>query len=244
MSQYTTGEMAKLCGVTVRTVQYYDDRDILVPSALSEGGRRLYSEEDLRRLKIICFLRELGFSIDAIGRLLREEKPEEVIELLLLERGRELSLDIEKLREKLRLVEDLQSELKGIAHFSVESIGDIAYHMKSKKKLRRMRILMTVVGILMDFIEVATVVLWVKTGIWWPFAAGMPIVVALGIWVSVYYFRRTAYICPACHEIFVPKFSKAFWASHTPRTRKLTCPHCGRRAFCVETYRREEGRHG
>ncbi len=60
MSKYTTGEMAKLCSVTVRTVQYYDTRGLLIPSALSEGGRRLYSEEDLRRLKIICFLRELG----------------------------------------------------------------------------------------------------------------------------------------------------------------------------------------
>lgn len=55
MSQYTTGEIAKLCGVTVRTVQYYDARGILIPSALSEGGRRLYSEDDLKRLKVICF---------------------------------------------------------------------------------------------------------------------------------------------------------------------------------------------
>ena len=39
MSKYTTGELAKLCGVTVRTVQYYDTRGILIPSELSEGGR-------------------------------------------------------------------------------------------------------------------------------------------------------------------------------------------------------------
>ena len=37
MSKYTTGEVAKLCGVTVRTVQYYDTRGILAPSELSEG---------------------------------------------------------------------------------------------------------------------------------------------------------------------------------------------------------------
>ena len=41
MSKYTTGEIAKLCGVSVRTVQYYDSRNILIPSELSEGGRRL-----------------------------------------------------------------------------------------------------------------------------------------------------------------------------------------------------------
>ena len=64
MSKYTTGELAKLCGVTtVRTVQYYDTRGILVSSEFSEGGRRLYCDEDVKQMKIICFLRELGLSI-------------------------------------------------------------------------------------------------------------------------------------------------------------------------------------
>ena len=70
---YTTGEIAKLCGVSVRTVQYYDDRGILIPSTLSEGGRRLYSEEDLGRMRIICFLREAGLPINSISALLHEE---------------------------------------------------------------------------------------------------------------------------------------------------------------------------
>lgn len=54
MSKYTTGEIAKLCGVSVRTVQYYDTRGVLMPSELSEGGRRLYfgSKEVLRGLDL------------------------------------------------------------------------------------------------------------------------------------------------------------------------------------------------
>ena len=72
MSKYTTGELAKLCNVTVRTVQYYDKRGILIPTELSEGGRRLYSESDLQRLKVICFLREVDVPIDAISQLLEE----------------------------------------------------------------------------------------------------------------------------------------------------------------------------
>ncbi len=66
MSRYTTGEIAKLCEVSVRTVQYYDTRGILIPSELSEGGRRIYSEEDLKKLKAICFLRELDVPINSI----------------------------------------------------------------------------------------------------------------------------------------------------------------------------------
>ena len=57
MSKYTTGEIAKLCGVSVRTVQYYDSRNILIPSELSEGGRRLYSEQDLKRALVNYFLK-------------------------------------------------------------------------------------------------------------------------------------------------------------------------------------------
>ncbi|HHU65339.1 MerR family transcriptional regulator, partial [Streptococcus sp.] len=73
MSQtYTTGDLAKLAGVSVRTVQYYDKRGILLPSQLTEGGRRIYTESDLERLHLICFLRELDFSIEQIKRLFAE----------------------------------------------------------------------------------------------------------------------------------------------------------------------------
>lgn len=51
-----------------------------------------------------------------------------------------------------------------------------------------------------------------------------------------YYFNHVAYICPQCHEVFRPRFREAFWAPHTPRARKLTCPKCGHRGYCVETY--------
>ena len=91
MSKYTTGEIAKLCEVTVRTVQYYDTRGILVPSELTEGGRRLYNDEDLRKMKIICFLRELDLPINSIAELLKEEDPGSVISLLLEQQKTQLS---------------------------------------------------------------------------------------------------------------------------------------------------------
>ena len=49
MSKYTTGEMAKLCNVTVRTVQFYDTKGLLIPSDLTEGGRRLYLRHRLAK---------------------------------------------------------------------------------------------------------------------------------------------------------------------------------------------------
>ena len=147
MSKYTTGELAKLCGVTVRTVQYYDTRGILVPSELSEGGRRLYSEEDVRRMKIICFLRELDLPIDAISQILKEEHPEKVISLLVEQQEAALSEEISEKREKLEKLRELKSGLKSSASFSLETIGDIAVIMEGKKKLKKMRWMMILTGL-------------------------------------------------------------------------------------------------
>ena len=138
MSKYTTGEIAKLCGVSVRTVQYYDTRNILVPSQLSEGGRRLYSEEDLKRMKIICFLRDAGISINGIAQLFEEENTDKVISVLLEEQESNLRQELAETQKKLDITATMKRELKGMDNFSVESIGDIARIMQQKKKLYQM----------------------------------------------------------------------------------------------------------
>ncbi|MCL2854927.1 MAG: MerR family transcriptional regulator [Defluviitaleaceae bacterium] len=48
--------MAKLCDVSVRTVQFYDQKGVLHPSSESEGGRRIYNDDDLTKLRLICTL--------------------------------------------------------------------------------------------------------------------------------------------------------------------------------------------
>lgn len=244
MSKYTTGEMAKLCGVSVRTVQYYDTRKILTPSELSEGGRRMYTEDDLHKLEIICFLRELDLPINSIGELFLEEHPENVISILLEEQKRTLQTEMAEKQQKLNKLEQLNHILKTVKHFSVESIGDAARIMKNKQKLQKARIIVTVFGIIMDIIEIGALIFWIHTGNWIPFALAMPAVTAIGIWMSTFYFRRTAYICPDCHAVFIPAFKQALWAKHTPNTRKLTCTACGYHGFCVETYREEAQKNG
>lgn len=236
MSKYTTGEIARLCGVSVRTVQYYDTRGILIPSELSEGGRRLYSEPDLNRMKIICFLREIGMPINRISEILSESNSDKVISLLLEEQEKELKSELQEKKTKLRMLEGLRKELKSIGGFSVESIGDVAHIMESKKKLFRLRAFLIGAGIVMEAIEIGTAVLWATTGIWWPFVVGMAVILGLSIGISAVYFKKVAYICPECHSVFQPKFKEAFFAYHTPKTRRLTCPECNHKGLCVETY--------
>ena len=66
----TIGQVAALAGVTVRTLHHYDRVGLLVPSRRSEQGYRLYDYGDLERLRQIRLLRELRFSLDAIGQML------------------------------------------------------------------------------------------------------------------------------------------------------------------------------
>ena len=240
MSKYTTGEVAKLCGVSVRTVQYYDDRGILIPTELSEGGRRLYSEEDLKRMRIICFLREAGLPINSISALFVEEKPENIISILLDEQEESLRKEILERQARLELLDGIKRELKEMEHFSVESIGDIAHIMKQKNKLTKMRWTMLLTGIPVTALQWISIILWITNGLWWLFAAWVCVAIPWGIAVSVYYFKHVAYICPECHEIFKPKNKEAFWAYHTPKMRRLTCPKCGRKGLCVEVYAGKE----
>lgn len=205
MSKYTTGEMAKLCGVTVRTIQYYDTRNLLVPSELSEGGRRLYSEQDLKRMRIICFLRDAGISISNIAGLLSEKDPGSVISVLLEHQEQSLREEINERQAKLDTLDAIKKELRRVESFSsVESIGDIAYSMKNKKQLKLFRIILLLSGIPFIVIQCISIVLWIATGIRWPFAFYILMMIPYAILISVFYFKRVAYICPKCHEIFVP----------------------------------------
>jgi MerR family transcriptional regulator, thiopeptide resistance regulator len=67
---YTVGQVAKLAGVTVRTLHHYDGIGLLTPSGRSGAGYRRYSEADLDRLQLIRYYRELGFPLEEIAVIL------------------------------------------------------------------------------------------------------------------------------------------------------------------------------
>lgn len=236
MSAYTTGEIAKLCDVSVRTVQFYDAKDLLKPAELTEGGRRLYSEGDLKKMQMICLLKSLGLSLESIKGILDSDHPEKVLLLLLDEQERQIDEEIGLKQLQKKAIDDVRETLQTGQVLSIESIADMERMMEEKKKLRRLHWNMLLLAVPMTLIEWGTILYWIFTGVWWPFVACIPLIVVFGILVTRMYFKNTLYICPECGERFRPALKEAFWANHTPKTRKLTCACCGKKSWCVETY--------
>lgn len=66
---YSSGEFARMAGVSVRTIRYYDKQNILKPSYVAPSGARFYTESDFARLQQILLLKYLGFSLDDIQEI-------------------------------------------------------------------------------------------------------------------------------------------------------------------------------
>jgi len=72
-STWTIGELARLSGVTSRTLRHYDAIDLLAPLGSQPGGRRVYGRRELLRLQQILVLRELDVSLPTVAELLADD---------------------------------------------------------------------------------------------------------------------------------------------------------------------------
>ncbi len=94
MEKYGVKAIAKLSGVSVRTLHYYDTIGLLKPLSRSNVGYRYYGESELLRLQQILFYKELGFSLKAIKQLLDEPD----FDLLIALENHKLVLNAQKKR--------------------------------------------------------------------------------------------------------------------------------------------------
>ncbi len=63
-------EVARLAGVSIRTLHHYDEIGLVRPSGRSAAGYRLYAQKDLEQLQQVLFFRELEFPLDEIRRII------------------------------------------------------------------------------------------------------------------------------------------------------------------------------
>lgn len=130
----TVGEAAKKMGVTVRTLQYYDRKGLLSPSAESEGGRRLYSDKDLVALHQILSLKSLGFSLgDIKERLLSLDTPDEVADALTRQEDA-IRREIKHLSASLTAIEQLKKEVLQMQAVNFKKYADIIVNLQMKNE--------------------------------------------------------------------------------------------------------------
>lgn len=118
-TKMTVHEVAKLTGITNRTLHYYDEIGLLTPSIVTETKYRIYTTEDLGRLQEILFFKEIGFSLKEIKAILtssffnREEALSNHLKIL----------DLKKKRID-RLITLVNDTLNGTSSFSFEAFSD------------------------------------------------------------------------------------------------------------------------
>ena len=221
--------------MSVRTVQYYDQRGILTPSEVTEGGRRIYHESDLERLQVICFLRDLDFSIKQIKKLLQEENREQVLELLLTDQIESLEKSSKEIEVKLKRARYLQKVTVKRHQLLLEDLSDISRLMENQKSWRHLQLRVygsVVLTSLLYLIGLLIVIYYFKDprGL---FIICPAFLIAINL-VVFHYRKQFEYLCPNCHRTFEPSSKEFALAGHTPRTRKLTCPHCHVKTYCLE----------
>ncbi len=116
------GEIARMSGLTERTIRYYMELGLL-PEKRTDGNQRTFSSSDLVYLKRIKELKDLGFSLEEIGGIIRLGKEDESGNIrraeLLRQYRRKLSEDMSRLGELKGHIEELEWHIR-----QLEEAGD------------------------------------------------------------------------------------------------------------------------
>ncbi|AEI40417.1 MerR family transcriptional regulator [Paenibacillus mucilaginosus] len=103
---WKVGDLAKLTGLTVRTLRFYDQIGLFSPSGHSDSGHRLYYEADIKKLHQILSLKDLGLSLEEIQSVLKGHTytPSHIV-----------GIQIERVRKNIKNQQKLLAELERVA---------------------------------------------------------------------------------------------------------------------------------
>jgi DNA-binding transcriptional MerR regulator len=113
VSEHTVKQVARLSGVSVRTLHHYDEIGLLKPACVGANGYRYYGREELLRLQQILFHRELGFSLGEIGRALDAAGFDQAAALKA--HRAKLEAETQRYRQLIRTIDQTLASLEGEA---------------------------------------------------------------------------------------------------------------------------------
>src|SRR5947207_8768482 len=117
---YTINKLAKLSGVSVRTLHYYDEIGLLKPAYYGNNNYRYYEEEQFLLLQQILFYRELGFQLINIQKIL-SDKSFNIIEALVSHKNI-LQTDLDRIQKLIKTIDKTIAHLRGKTTMKLEEI--------------------------------------------------------------------------------------------------------------------------
>ena len=234
MSNYTTGEMAKLCNVSVRTVQFYDTKGILHPSELTEGGRRIYNDNDLRKFQLICTLKSIGLSLSSIKNVLESELSGKILTMLLDEQVKLLTDEVDERQKQLEMINVIKESISDktiIPENTIVGIEDIMEKKNNKSNKKKLTMIYIGVGFV-SALGLLFMVWLIASRIWWGLAVYISVAI-IGLLISAFQLKDYMFTCLKCDSVFKPPLGRAFFSTGNNKLRWMTCPECGNTDWCV-----------
>ena len=126
---FTIGDLAKLVGVSVRTLQYYDQANLL-NSTYTERHKRVYTRDDILKLQQILFLKSLGFPLREINNKILKSKNSADLKKVFTQQREILLHQIENLNKIVVTLDQVISETERGQEISVDRLITIMELMK------------------------------------------------------------------------------------------------------------------
>lgn len=233
--EYTTGEIARLCGVTKRTVQYYDKENIVAPSKMSDGKRRIYTEDDLITFQLVCLYKDLGLSLHEIKSILESGNQYKIIMELLNNQREKIDNQIQDLKELRDKSTVLYNEISLNKTFSIKNADELRNLCLRKKRHDKIDKL---TYLLLCFYMIILLLTCIVGSLLDSMYLAISIDVLL-LFVLIYiHATQNAYVCPKCHKKFVITFLKDMLTLNNGKKGKyLKCPYCHQKSWIAETYK-------
>ena len=102
---YSSGQASEICNVSRRALRLYEAKGLIVPDQISKGGYRYFTMETLRRVQVIRYFLEEGFSLETAGRLLSTNELDDYEEIF--------RKQIEETKEQMEYYQNRLDSLKG-----------------------------------------------------------------------------------------------------------------------------------
>src|SRR5262252_3213190 len=119
---FRIGDFSRVARVSCRLLRYYDEIGLLKPAAESESGYRYYTAAQLGRLNRILVLKDLGFTLDEITRIVSGTLHADELRGMLMMRRREVERSIESEIERLKHIESRIAQIETEGQLSADDV--------------------------------------------------------------------------------------------------------------------------